>query len=84
MVDTGSIGCLRPLESGPDSEPLDKLLKNPDRLLVAFVVVDADTFEVLVTADCSEWSARDTLEPASDLSDRLPVKTAARRRMAKV
>ena len=72
-VDTGGMGWrLRAFASASLSEPFVRLLKRPERLLE-----DLDFVEGAIT---EAWSLVEAFEH-SDLSDRLPEKTATRRRM---
>ena len=66
------MACFLFLKSGTELEPFERLRKNPGRLFAG-----AGTARVFELED----GACEALDPASDLSDRLPEKTAARRRM---
>ena len=63
-----------------ESELLERLLKKPPRLFGG----DVEGLKAFAACGRSRRSVLDALEPASDLSDRRPVKTAARRRMARL
>lgn len=65
------------LGSERTEEPLERLLKIPDRSLTVFCVGFDES-------KARERSAVEALEAASDLSDRFPLKTAARRRILDV